>query len=325
MREAPKSAHPGRRRAVRVYQAVGLVSMLVCSAVAFALWLTTELPIEEHSIISAYIRSVAAFGVATLLALAVRQRFSGRATGLWAAVVRGLPDILGLITFYFWVPGAVTLADYLVLPHSGPLVDERLARFDEWLGLSHPVSYRWFEASGWLPLFARIYASVDWQVQLMVAYYVLWRRDLFRLWQYVAVVAFAGAVSVAFLWLGPAEGPYVWYAGQYANPPPFPPYLHELRLLRQGQMAVFDVAFGFLNFPSFHTVFALLLIRGWRDAKWLFPFFAVLNVLVVVSTIPVGWHYLLDIVGGVVWTGASIGVVEACVWLRARRAPTSSC
>ena len=302
-----------RDDAIAVYKRVTLASMLACTALLLVLLPSTVLPVSEHEVFRGYATVVMAAALATGLAFELRKRMLGRLVGWAHTVLQALPDVCMLAMFYFWLPAVITVAGYLVLPLSGPLVDAPLARVDEWLSLPHPVTYRWFKDAGLLPAFAWIYESVELQIRLMVLYYVFVRRDLFRLWQYVAVLSFAGVVSVFFLWAGPAEGPYAWYQGQYVDPPAFPPYLAELRLLREGQMSVFDQAYGFLNFPSFHTVFALLLMRAWRDARGLWVLFSVLNILVVVSTIPIGWHYLLDVVGGVLWTAISIALVEAAV------------
>ena len=51
-------------------------------------------------------------------------------------------------------------------------------------------------------------------------------------------------------------------------------------------------------FPSFHTVWALLLVAACpRPFK---PVSAGLNAAVIVATLTTGWHYLSDVLAGVV-------------------------
>ena len=55
---------------------------------------------------------------------------------------------------------------------------------------------------------------------------------------------------------------------------------------------------GVVSFPSFHVVLAILSaqalssIRGWRISVWVFA------GLTIVSTITTGWHYFVDLIGG---------------------------
>ena len=55
---------------------------------------------------------------------------------------------------------------------------------------------------------------------------------------------------------------------------------------------------GLITFPSFHTVWALLLVAACpRPAK---AFSVVLNAAVIVATLTTGWHYLADVLAGIV-------------------------
>jgi membrane-associated phospholipid phosphatase len=67
---------------------------------------------------------------------------------------------------------------------------------------------------------------------------------------------------------------------------------------------------GFLNFPSFHTVFALLIAWTLRGHGPLSAVAWGLNGLVVLSTVPIGWHYLTDVAGGVLFTALCVWVVR---------------
>ena len=54
---------------------------------------------------------------------------------------------------------------------------------------------------------------------------------------------------------------------------------------------------GMISMPSFHAIWAwlcLYLIREWR---WLFAILSIINLLLVMSCVLLGWHYLVDILG----------------------------
>lgn len=53
---------------------------------------------------------------------------------------------------------------------------------------------------------------------------------------------------------------------------------------------------GMIAFPSFHVIWAILLCYSLRGKKiFLYPF-AAINVLVILSTLFLGWHYLVDVI-----------------------------
>lgn len=55
---------------------------------------------------------------------------------------------------------------------------------------------------------------------------------------------------------------------------------------------------GLIAFPSFHVVWAILLTYCTIKYKWIFYPLVVLNCFLVVSTVFLGWHYLVDAIAG---------------------------
>lgn len=56
---------------------------------------------------------------------------------------------------------------------------------------------------------------------------------------------------------------------------------------------------GLIAFPSFHVIWAVLLIYLVRDKKWLFFPVLLWNLVLIGSTVCLGWHYLLDVIAGI--------------------------
>lgn len=62
---------------------------------------------------------------------------------------------------------------------------------------------------------------------------------------------------------------------------------------------------GLVSFPSFHTVIALLVSQAAWHTKWRWPA-ALWTAVVILSAIPMGGHYVADLVaGGLVWGGCA--------------------
>jgi hypothetical protein len=297
--------------------------MLGCTALDLILWpLSPFDPVQNESLREAALVTLLLGAVAAGL-YQVRPRVQPHLTMEWLRAVMAMaPEVFELLMFYRWLPFAITAASYMILPWSLPLADPWLAGIEEPIGLTHPRTYAWFAEAGLLPPLVRIYASVDLQLWLMTAYFVVWKRDVQRVWEYTAAVAVAGVTSIVMLWAFPAEGPWAWYgSAAYADPPPAPPYLEVLRELREGRLVDLVNPHGFLNFPSFHTVFALLIAWTLRGNGLVSAAAWTLSLLVVVSVVPIGWHYLVDLVGGVAWTVAAVAAVEW--WTRSPARPVS--
>ena len=71
-----------------------------------------------------------------------------------------------------------------------------------------------------------------------------------------------------------------------------------------------DQAQGLVTFPSFHTSLGFIFVYGARRVRWLFWLLIPVNAVMVISTLPVGGHYLIDVIAGV---AAAI----AAIWLTA--------
>jgi hypothetical protein len=72
---------------------------------------------------------------------------------------------------------------------------------------------------------------------------------------------------------------------------------------------------GMIAFPSFHVVWSVLCAYACKDKKYLWVPVVVLNTLIIVSTVMLGWHYLIDVIGGVVLAFLAILMAE---WTHAR-------
>ncbi len=63
---------------------------------------------------------------------------------------------------------------------------------------------------------------------------------------------------------------------------------------------------GMIAFPSFHIINSLLVTYAWRRRWYIFIPLLILNISVVFSTMALGYHYLIDVIGGVILAAVSI-------------------
>lgn len=77
-------------------------------------------------------------------------------------------------------------------------------------------------------------------------------------------------------------------------------FLGSVAYFRDGTNPIIDVTRfdGVVTFPSFHTVMALIVAHALRGARFLGPAVYGWAGLLIASTIPIGGHYVVDVLGG---------------------------
>lgn len=57
---------------------------------------------------------------------------------------------------------------------------------------------------------------------------------------------------------------------------------------------------GMIAFPSFHVICATLLIYVTKEKKYIFIPVLIYNIWMIASTVMLGWHYMTDVIGGLI-------------------------
>lgn len=69
---------------------------------------------------------------------------------------------------------------------------------------------------------------------------------------------------------------------------------------------------GLIAFPSFHVVWALLCVYLFKEWILLCTLLFIINLFLIASCILLGWHYPIDVVGGLVLVGLSYYLLRLC-------------
>ena len=256
-------------------------------------------------------------GTAWLAILAVSAAAAGLGY-LYSTVRRD--DRLSALAFAAAYLIAYTLAgatlSYIGTSLGLPLLDAHLARIDTALGFDWLATLEFVDRRPLLGAALRFsYASS--MAQVVFALIVLAAtRQFVRLADFLALFTITSLTTVLLSSLLPAAGAFVHYdppaalrdvvgadAGIW--------HLKHFTALRSGAMHTIDAAAieGLVTFPSFHT--ALAVVTAW--AFWRTRFLASaaigLNALVIASTVPVGGHYLIDVLAGGALAAAAIVAV----------------
>ena len=237
--------------------------------------------------------------------------------GLFAQCLRAklVSDILKM-SAVFWLLAIVASQASAVLSLTRfPLQDQSLVRMDGWL----IPGYSWWGMVGALARYPTLmktlsfgYGSLDRQPFLLIVLLCISGQAEFG-WRFLTCWALALLLSIGLFPLVPALGGYAQFgisramvqtaiSGAAWHGP------DVLMHLRDGTITTLNVRTleGIVTMPSFHAASAVLLGWGYGRipfARW--PFLA-LNVIMWFSAVPIGGHYIVDVIAG---TTIGLGVI----------------
>lgn len=185
-------------------------------------------------------------------------------------------------------------------------IDSSLARFDARLGWDTVAILRWVAERPMFRSFLTLcYNSTELQLVLapLVAAYA---HDKLRLKVLIYGTVYSSIAGSLIYYFFPSSGP----AGIFNSPD----FLQVQRLthLKFEQVHNFQpvtsLLGGLIAFPSFHVAWSVLVTYAALPKKNLFKAVMLLNVLVISSTVLLGWHYLVDVPAGIL-------LAVSCLWL----------
>jgi hypothetical protein len=245
------------------------------------------------------------------------------------AVALGIaPNILMAALFFFyrdyrseqtiaWIFGALGLLVWLSyvnawlaivgLTTSFPLQDARFMAWSEAVGLDYRAFLGWIAERPKLgPMLNAAYRlSVP---MIFIAPVVLAMTGQFqRLRTFVSLYAILLTVSVVISIVAPAKG-FAVYAPLPAELSHRLPegasvfYARTMEAYRSGTLRIIDPSHleGVVVFPSFHTAMALMTIYAFWRTRIVWAIGLAVNGLVLLSIIPIGGHYVWDMIGAAV-------------------------
>lgn len=178
-----------------------------------------------------------------------------------------------------------------------PLVDLSLAHFDHTIGLETSTVVH---LMGIHPRVAKVLAFI---YALMIPFSLLAliypvfmgkREPPQRL---LIAYAIAALTTTAVFALFPAAGPWTVYP--FSASPEQLLVKTTLALLKSSGPLRQDIAHcGLVAFPSFHVAQCILTAIALWHSRWLRYPAAILAILMCISTVTTGWHYVVDVIGG---------------------------
>jgi hypothetical protein len=209
-----------------------------------------------------------------------------------------------LLALFTNIAGA---AQYPAVALGFPQVEQWLAASDAALGIHVPTLTAW---TGSHPIFARVliisYFSLLPQFALPILAFGTFYRDRKGLWEYIFHFHFCLAVTLLGVALLPADVPKSYYG--FESLMDQTRFIDHFTALRSGtftELRLNDYE-GMISFPSFHVAGGLMVTWAFRGHRPWFAALAVLNTLLIASTLLTGVHYAIDVVAAVVLFAGSV-------------------
>lgn len=206
------------------------------------------------------------------------------------------------------ISAGFAFASVILAATNRPLVDAMLHRWDLAIGFDWRTAMAMLQPHGGaIAALHWIYATLPYQMFLLVPLAAFFGQER-RIWVFVAAWGLCLFATMALFPFFPAVGPIVHFDHYLAGIPPKNEHMDVFTGARDGSLSLLGAGTvrGMVTFPSFHAAGAVLL--GWLALRlpWARLVAVPLNAAMVVSAIPIGGHYLVDILAGVALAVAAI-------------------
>lgn len=229
------------------------------------------------------------------------------------------PDLsFALVAMSFYLATMITQAVLVTGLQYAPFppIDAALARWDAALGVNVSSVLPWTYSRPWFErLLWRCYNSVDVQLAL-VPLLACCLRDRGRMRTYMYAVIYSFLIGGLFYYFFPSSGPAAVFQSPYFAPAERMTHVKFYHV--HHFEPVTTLAGGLIAFPSFHVAWGILLPYLGRGRRWTFYPLLALNAVMIAATVLLGWHFLVDVAGGVALAAGSLWLgARTCVWLDA--------
>ena|SRR3990167_10972140 len=189
-----------------------------------------------------------------------------------------------------------------------PTIDLFLVKVDQFLGFSTPALISWTAKHSVIKeIFTIAYNFLG--IELIAIPFLLpFFKNKEALSVFFMAILIAFLVGTTIYYFFPTASPVSVLHSQY-----FSADEHDTSLkfyqIHHYKTTITDGG-GMIAFPSFHVIWAIILTYATKTKRWLFIPLMVVNAVLIVSTLFLGWHYLTDVFAGFILAGASIATAN---------------
>lgn len=208
------------------------------------------------------------------------------------------------ISLWLLLVSSMYLVCYACLTTPFPTVTAHIANFDELFNINQIAWMQYVQQHAWLhSLLQHSYASLP--ILLLGTMIILLATGQYQeATNLVNANLIAAIVGVSIFFYFPSLPPAaVWHHAAHF---PADTYLIIQRYYAIHHHIAFDKPVqGLIPFPSFHVIWSCISVLALRKQRWAYALSSLIALFIIASTVLLGWHYVADVLAGIVIAGVS--------------------
>ena len=198
-------------------------------------------------------------------------------------------------TYFFIVVAFAVLSTGIQYTPFNP-IDVHLVAWDQWLGFNTPALLAWTASHSTIQrVLEGAYEFLNIEMLLIPLLLPLFQNET-RVNRLFAALLIAFLLGTTVYYFFPTMSPVAMFHSPYFLAPEHTTY-HKFYGIHHYEALTSDGG-GLISFPSFHVVWAVILTAATFPKKWIFFPLVLINFIVILSTLFLGWHYLVDVFAG---------------------------
>lgn len=211
-------------------------------------------------------------------------------------------------TTYFFIFLALSIMSTGIQYTPFPTIDAFLVKVDQWMGFYTLPVLNWTYAHPAIKtFFIYCYSALGMELiflPLIVAF--LMDKSAIRIYFLSMMISYLIGMNIYYFF--PTAGPTMIFKSPHFLSVQHDTFLKFFEV--HHRLLLTTVEGGMIAFPSFHVIWAFFMIYLCRHIKWLFYPVLLLNIGVILATIFLGWHYLTDLIAGILLAIGSIALAH---------------
>jgi len=189
-----------------------------------------------------------------------------------------------------------------------PTIDSFLAKLDQAMGVDTPALMAWTAQHVYihkilLTVYNFLYVEIV-AIPLILPFF----KNSKSVNTFFMTMLIAFLIGTTIYYFFPTAAPASVFKSPYFMPSEHATYIKFYKVHHGQEVTSGDG--GLIAFPSFHVAWAVILTYATYSKKWLFVLLLIINFLLIISTVLLGFHYLIDVFGGIILAGLAIFIAH---------------
>lgn len=202
------------------------------------------------------------------------------------------------LVYFFLMISVIAFATNAVQLTPFSPIDNQLIKIDSFFGIHIEKIVAWIATKPWLTAILSLsYDSLPWQMAYLPLI-LIFARKFGYLREFYSLMLLTTLLGFIFYYFWPTVGPAAAIGSPYFTTYQYATGLKFIEI--HNHLMPTTNEGGLIAMPSFHMIWALLCLNLSRCLPFIFFLLLPINLLLIASCVLLGWHYFIDLVGGVI-------------------------